>query len=52
MIDVKDIDFEHRSLLSFKQNGEEKIIQFVDESDNINFNFDFKGNKVETMVLD
>ena len=34
-----------------KQNNELKLIQFLDTSDDLNFNFYFKGNTIHSQVF-
>lgn len=51
-MNIKDIDIEYNSLIRFKQDGEDKILQFLDSKDAYNFNFYLKGNTLHTTVYD
>ena len=51
-IKIDNIDLEYSSLLRFKQDGKEKILQYLNNKDNFNYNFYFKGNTVHTTVYD
>lgn len=48
--DVKDFDLEYGALLRFNQNGNKRIVQFLDNKDDLYFNFYYKGNTIKTAV--
>lgn len=49
-VNISDIDLEYGALLRFKQDGKDRILQFVDCKDDLDFNFYFKGNTIKSSV--
>jgi propionyl-CoA carboxylase alpha chain len=47
-----DFDLDYGTILRFNLNGNNKLIQFIDSKDNLNFNFYYKGNTVQSTVYD
>jgi propionyl-CoA carboxylase alpha chain len=44
--------FEYGSLLRFKVNGQDRLIQYEDTKEEVNYHFAVKGSQVEATVLD
>lgn len=51
-LNIDGIDLEYGTLLRFKQNNDQKLIQFTDVKEEIHYNFYLKGNNVEALVYD
>jgi propionyl-CoA carboxylase alpha chain len=49
---VADFDLDYGSLLRFKVDGGEKLVQFVETKEELHFSFYHKGAVVETQVYD
>jgi propionyl-CoA carboxylase alpha chain len=47
-----DFDFKYGSLLRFNLGGQQKLVQFLEAKDNLNFNFYYKGNTLQVAVYD
>ena len=50
-INASDIDLDYGTIIRMKQNNETKVLQFLDTSDDLNFNFYFKGNTINSQVF-
>jgi biotin carboxyl carrier protein len=47
-----DFDLDYGTILRFKLDGAAKLVQFLEAKDNLNFNFYYKGNTVQSTVYD
>ena len=51
-VNVADQDLQFGSLLRFKLNGEDKLVQFLESKEGMNFKYYFHGNTVDIEVYD
>lgn len=51
-INAKDINLEYGSLLRYNQDGNGKLLQFLEAQENLYFNFYYKGNTIKSIVYD
>ena len=51
-LNAADFDLDYGSLLRFKFNGEDALIQYIDAKEELRYNFYYKGNSVEIAVFD
>ena len=51
-MDIENFNVNYGALVRFKANGEDKLLQFLDSQDGLQFNFYVKGNTVKTIVYD
>lgn len=51
-INAKDFELDYGSILRYSQNGNGKLLQFLESQDNLYFNFYYKGNSIKSVVYD
>lgn len=44
--DASNFDLEYGALLRFSHNGNNRLVQFIDNKDDLYFNFYYKGNTI------
>lgn len=48
--DASNFDLEYGAILRFSDNGQNRIVQFLENKDDLYFNFYYKGNTIKTAV--
>jgi propionyl-CoA carboxylase alpha chain len=51
-VNAKDFDLQYGALLRYSQDGNGKLLQFLEAQDNLYFNFYYKGNTIKSVVYD